>query len=99
VSRQETEVRSQKSGVVGQSEEHQPTMKALLHSVSCLLSSVSRIPSPVSFFWNYLREASGENDYARYRARALAQEGSAMTEEEFYLWRVRRKYSRINRCC
>ena len=49
--------------------------------------------------WSYLREVSGENDYARYRTRALAQGGSAMTAEEFYLWQLRRKYSRISRCC
>jgi len=87
------------SGNMNHSEEHLLGKDRLLHSVSCLLSPVSHLLSPVSCFWNYLREASGENDYGRYRARALAEEGSAMTEEEFYLWQLRRKYSRINRCC
>ncbi|MGO9275111.1 MAG: CstA-like transporter-associated (seleno)protein [Terriglobia bacterium] len=67
---------------------------------------LSPIPCPLSHLvtifrtaWNYLREVSGENDYARYRARARAEEGPAMTAEEFYLSHLRRKYSRINRCC
>jgi putative selenoprotein len=68
----------------------------LLYPVPCTLSHLVTIFRAA---WNYLREASGENDYARYRARALAQEGPVMTEEAFYLWQLHRKYSRINRCC
>lgn len=49
--------------------------------------------------WQYLREVSGENDYARYRARALAQGIAFMSPGEFYLAELRRKYSRMNRCC
>ena len=49
--------------------------------------------------WNYLREVSGESDYARYRARPLDAGAPAMNAEEFYLCQLRRKYSRINRCC
>jgi uncharacterized short protein YbdD (DUF466 family) len=49
--------------------------------------------------WQYLREASGENDYARYRARALSRDAEPMTPGEFYLRQLRQKYSRINRCC
>jgi uncharacterized short protein YbdD (DUF466 family) len=50
-------------------------------------------------FWQYLREVSGENDYARYQARALAQGRSPMTPAEFYVARQQHKYSRITRCC
>ena len=49
--------------------------------------------------WQYLREVSGENDYARYQARALGQQAKPMSPGEFYVWQVRQKYSRINRCC
>ncbi len=49
--------------------------------------------------WQYLREASGENDYARYRHRALAQGDCPLSQKEFYVWRLSQKYSRINRCC
>ena len=49
--------------------------------------------------WQYLREVSGENDYARYRARSLAQQQRPLTPEAFYLQRLKDKYSRINRCC
>ncbi len=49
--------------------------------------------------WTYLREACGENDYARYRARAPADRGCIMSPEEFYIWKLRQKYSRISRCC
>src|SRR5437016_4052426 len=34
--------------------------------------------------WQYLREVSGENDYARYRARALGQKVEPMSPGEFY---------------
>ena len=49
--------------------------------------------------WRYLREVSGENDYLRYRARVLAQGGSPLAPEAFYLDQLQRKYSRISRCC
>lgn len=49
--------------------------------------------------WQYLREVSGENDYARYQARALADGRPLLTPAEFYVARQKHKYSRINRCC
>ena len=49
--------------------------------------------------WEYLREVSGENDYARYRSRALAENAEPMSPGEFYISKLRRKYSRISRCC
>ena len=50
-------------------------------------------------FWQYLREVCGENDYARYRARALSRGERAITERAFYLEKLRHKYSRPCRCC
>ena len=50
-------------------------------------------------FWNYLREVSGENDYARYRARVIAEGRDPVSRREFYDQRQREKYSRPNRCC
>lgn len=50
-------------------------------------------------FWNYLREVSGENDYARYRKRMSAEGRNAIGEREFYDQRQKEKYSRQNRCC
>jgi uncharacterized short protein YbdD (DUF466 family) len=49
--------------------------------------------------WNYLREVSGENDYARYRARVAAEGGNPVSRREFYEQRQQEKYSRPNRCC
>ncbi len=49
--------------------------------------------------WQYLREVSGENDYLRHRAHVLAQGGTPLAPEAFYLDQLQRKYSRINRCC
>ncbi len=49
--------------------------------------------------WNYLREVSGENEYPRYCARELAHGHEPMTAQAFYLWRINRQHSRINRCC
>jgi len=53
----------------------------------------------VQAVWQYVREVSGENDYARYRARALRQKTGPMSPTEFYLSQLDRKYSRISRCC
>jgi len=48
--------------------------------------------------WAWLRAVSGDDAYEVYRAGA-AHVGAALTRREFYLDRLRRKYSRINRCC
>ncbi|HEX5413350.1 MAG TPA: YbdD/YjiX family protein [Terriglobia bacterium] len=50
-------------------------------------------------FWNYLREVSGELDYARYRARMASEGSDPVSRREFYDQRQREKYSRPNRCC
>jgi hypothetical protein len=50
-------------------------------------------------FREYLKELSGENDYVRYRSRTLLKRERPMTPQAFYLWQLRRKYSRISRCC
>jgi len=49
--------------------------------------------------WEFLRDASGENDYARYRSHVLTLGQQPMTLQAFYLNRWERKYSRLNRCC
>jgi uncharacterized short protein YbdD (DUF466 family) len=48
--------------------------------------------------WAWLRAVSGDDAYEAYVARA-APPGAALTRQEFYLDRLLRKYSRINRCC
>ena len=53
----------------------------------------------LAFFWNYLREVCGENDYARYLADLRHHGGDRMTAQQFYLAAVERKHSKINRCC
>ncbi len=53
----------------------------------------------VQTLWQYLREVSGENDYARYRSRALGRKVEPMSPGEFYLLKLQQKYSCINRCC
>jgi uncharacterized short protein YbdD (DUF466 family) len=50
-------------------------------------------------FWNYFREVSGENDYARYCTRMSAEGRSPVSKCEFYDQRQQEKYSRPNRCC
>jgi uncharacterized short protein YbdD (DUF466 family) len=49
--------------------------------------------------WSYLREVSGENDYARYCVRMAAEGGHPLSQREFYESRQQEKYSRPNRCC
>ena len=53
----------------------------------------------VQTLWQYLREVSGENDYARYRSRALGEKVEPVSPGEFYASNLHRKYSRISRCC
>ena len=50
-------------------------------------------------FWNYLREVSGENDYARYCAHVQSSGGQPVSPRAFYLGQLERKTSRPNRCC
>jgi Selenoprotein, putative len=49
--------------------------------------------------WFFLRESAGENDYERYRIRALARGESPAEADDFYVSRLEHKYSRPNRCC
>ena len=49
--------------------------------------------------WNYLREVSGENDYARYRLRRELEGIMPVSRREYYDQRQQEKYSRPNRCC
>jgi Selenoprotein, putative len=49
--------------------------------------------------WEYIREASGENDYARYFARAARQGEEPLSRRAFYLSQLEHKHSRPNRCC
>jgi uncharacterized short protein YbdD (DUF466 family) len=64
-----------------------------------MLQLPSLLTHHVRLFWSYLREAAGEDDYARYLARVRRLGGDPITEKQFYLAELERKYSRINRCC
>lgn len=48
--------------------------------------------------WAWLRAVSGDDAYEAYVAGA-AHRGAPLTRQEFYLDRLRRKYSRLSRCC
>lgn len=50
-------------------------------------------------FWTLILEAAGENDYHRYRLRAVARGEMPLSPAAYYLSRLERKYSRPNRCC
>ena len=49
--------------------------------------------------WRFLREVSGEDDYARWCARAQARGDALPTPQAFYLDKIARKYRRPTRCC
>jgi uncharacterized short protein YbdD (DUF466 family) len=49
--------------------------------------------------WEFVRDASGENDYARYQASVLGRAKPPLTPRDFYAEKLERKYSRPNRCC
>jgi uncharacterized short protein YbdD (DUF466 family) len=48
--------------------------------------------------WAWLRAVSGDDAYEAHVAR-IAPPGAVPTRQEFYLDRLRRKYSCISRCC
>ncbi len=60
---------------------------------------MTRLAEFLGKVWEFLREACGENDYARHRARALLSGERPMTAEAFYLDKIHHKYSRPCRCC
>jgi hypothetical protein len=49
--------------------------------------------------WKFLCEASGENNYARYRSHLLALGEQPLGPRDFYLEQVQREYSRPSHCC
>ncbi|PYV19516.1 MAG: DUF466 domain-containing protein [Acidobacteria bacterium] len=55
--------------------------------------------SLLGIVWQYLREACGENDYERYRARTLERGENLLSQEAFFVERLELKYARPNRCC
>ncbi len=57
------------------------------------------IPIWLRRLWHLVREACGENDYARCCADAAAHGQEPPTPEAFYLANLQRKYSRPTRCC
>jgi Selenoprotein, putative len=58
-----------------------------------------RLKALLTSLWYFIRDASGENDYRRYRERARARGESPISSAGFYLSRLEHKYSRPNRCC
>jgi hypothetical protein len=48
--------------------------------------------------WSWLRAVSGDDAYEVYVSRP-GRRGAAPTRAEFYVDGLRRKYSRLNRCC
>ena len=48
---------------------------------------------------DFLREVLGEKAYARHCDYVRVHGGRPMTQQEFYLWQQRRKYSQPYRCC
>jgi len=49
--------------------------------------------------WRALRALSGDSAYETYLAHVGTAGGPVLTREEFYLDSLRRRYSRISRCC
>jgi hypothetical protein len=49
--------------------------------------------------WWWLRQVSGDADYENYVRRAARNSCAPISAEEFYLRELRRKHSKINRCC
>ncbi|HMK86260.1 MAG TPA: YbdD/YjiX family protein [Steroidobacteraceae bacterium] len=57
--------------------------------------------SPLRSLWRWLRAATGDDAYERYRTHQAQVHAHAtpLSRREFYAERLRRKWSGINRCC
>jgi uncharacterized short protein YbdD (DUF466 family) len=55
----------------------------------------------VQTVWRFLRQASGDDAYERYREHMLAAHPGqpAMTRSAYYRFRMEQKWNRITRCC
>jgi uncharacterized short protein YbdD (DUF466 family) len=51
--------------------------------------------------WQFVRQASGDDAYERYREHMLQAHADqpAMTRSEYYRFRTEQKWSRLTRCC
>jgi len=61
--------------------------------------TMGKIRNQIRMLWEYLREVAGENDYLRYRNNTVARGEEPLSPQEFYLQQLKRRYSRIYRCC
>ena len=60
---------------------------------------MSRVKRTFQTLWNYLREVSGENDYAHYVKHALESGQQPLSRQAFYLRQLEHRHSKPNRCC
>jgi hypothetical protein len=78
---------------------HSPEVSRSMNKFSVILDI--RAPQVLRLFWRGLREWCGDAAYERY-SKALATKNSAgrkLSQAEFYVDQLNRKYSRPNRCC
>lgn len=57
--------------------------------------------SALRYFWNFLRQVSGDDAYERYLAHQRAHHHGkrAMTRREYFKQRQDEKWSKVSRCC
>jgi uncharacterized short protein YbdD (DUF466 family) len=66
----------------------------------CVLRSIGGgLRRVASAFGEWFRGAEGDQAYDNYLRYAAKQPGRPMTREEFYLDRLKNKYSQPTRCC
>jgi uncharacterized short protein YbdD (DUF466 family) len=68
------------------------------------MATMSRMREALRSVWWMVRQITGDAAYENYLAatqQARRSEGCErrMTEEEFYVDSIRRRYSRVSRCC
>ncbi len=63
------------------------------------MKQMSKLFRTLKTLWELLREACGENAYARYCRYVVARGGQPLSPQAFYLAELERKHSRPARCC
>jgi uncharacterized short protein YbdD (DUF466 family) len=63
-------------------------------------TSVASLGTTLKKVWQGLREWSGDAAYETYvRCAAKQRAAQVLSREEFYVEQLKRKYSRVSRCC
>ena len=63
------------------------------------MTALTAVLSSVSSAWDYVRAVMGDKAYERYVEVAKRRGLTPLSEQDFYLDSLKRRYSTVSRCC